>query len=316
MIWDSYFTTRTELLTRSAIRELLKFTIEPEIISFAGGLSAPELFPVERIRQATEGMPELRNFLARRLSSEKLHIGPEHILIVAGSQQALDLIVRVFVNERACVILENPTYLGMLQALRPYKPRYLPVGSDQHGMNVESLPPLLRQKPGLLDMVPTYQNPQGTTLSKQRRLALICMLDHSPVTLIEDNPYSELRYDGESVPLLLALDAQHLGSRELTGRVVCLGTFSKILSPGLRVGWVAAPVPVIDKLVATKQSADLHTSTFVQYIINEVIQDEFLECHVVQMRKAIANGATAYWLLWSSTSLQRFPGHTRPQRCS
>lgn len=303
ILWDSCFAERTQLLTRSAIRELLKFTIQPEVISFAGGLPAPELFPVERIRQATdavlsrhgeqalqysttEGMPELRSFLARRLSSETLSVGPENILIVTGSQQALDLLVRIFVNERGRVILENPTYLGMLQALKPYNVTYLPVGTDQDGMRVAELPSLLRQKPGLLYIVPTYQNPQGTTLSAERRLELVGLLDHSPVPLIEDNPYSELRYEGESLPSLLSLDARHLGIRELAGRVIYLGTFSKILSPGLRVGWVAAPVPVIDKLVAAKQSADLHTSTFVQYIINEVVQDGFLETHVLQMRQA------------------------------
>lgn len=301
--WDAFFAERTHLLTRSAIREMLKFTMQPEVISFAGGLPAPELFPLERIRQATEtvlarygpqalqystteGVPQLRSFLARRLSNEQLHVRPENILIVTGSQQALDLVARVFVNEGGRVILENPTYLGMLQVLKPYDLTYLPVGSDQDGMKVEELPPLLRQRPGLLYLVPTYQNPQGTTLSQQRRLELVSLLDRLPVPLIEDNPYSELRYEGEDMPSLLSLDAAHVGGSELDGRVVYLGTFSKILSPGLRVGWVAAPLPVIEMLVAAKQSTDLHTSTFVQYLINEMVQDDFLQTHVARLRDA------------------------------
>lgn len=301
MQWDSYFAKRTEMTTRSTIRELLKYTIQPEVISFAGGLPAPELFPVERIRQATntvltqhgpealqysttEGMPELRSFLAQRLSSETLSVKPENILICTGSQQALDLIARLFVNEHDRVILENPTYLGMLQTLKPYDLTYLPVTTDADGMRIEALPELLRQHPKLMYVVPTYQNPQGTTLTKQRRLDLINMLEPYAVPLVEDNPYSELCYTGEIEPSLMDLDAQRLGIRELNGRVMYTSTFSKILSPGLRVGWIAAPLPVIDKLVAVKQSTDLHTSTFVQYIINEVVRDGFLESHVALLR--------------------------------
>jgi len=301
MQWDSYFAKRTELTTRSTIRELLKYTIQPEVISFAGGLPAPELFPVERIRQATntvltqhgpealqysttEGMPELRSFLAQRLSSETLSVKPENILMCTGSQQALDLIARLFLNEHDRVILENPTYLGMLQTLKPYDLTYLPVTTDDDGMRIEALPELLRQQPKLMYVVPTYQNPQGTTLTKQRRLDLIHMLEPYPVPLVEDNPYSELCYTGEIEPSLMELDAQSLGIRELNGRVIYTSTFSKILSPGLRVGWIAAPLPVIDKLVAVKQSTDLHTSTFVQYIINEVVRDGFLESHIAQLR--------------------------------
>ncbi|HXX79029.1 MAG TPA: PLP-dependent aminotransferase family protein [Ktedonobacteraceae bacterium] len=302
MQWNSYFASRTEMMKRSAIRELLKLTTHPEVISFAGGLPAPELFPVDRIQQAankvlsehgpealqystTEGMPELRSFLAQRLSNEVLNIKPENILIVTGSQQALDLIARVFVNEHDHVIVENPTYLGMLQTLRPYDLTYLPVPTDEDGMLIEFLPEFLRQQPQLMYVVPNYQNPKGTTLIKQRRLDLIQMLDAYPVPLIEDNPYSELCYTGEIQPTLMELDAQSLGSKELDGHVIYTSTFSKILSPGLRVGWIAAPLPVIDMLVAAKQGTDLHTSTLVQYIIYEVVRDGFLETHIPILRK-------------------------------
>jgi 2-aminoadipate transaminase len=302
MQWNSFFASRTELMTRSTIRELLKLTIHPEVISFAGGLPAPELFPVERIRQATntvfakygpeslqysttEGMPELRRFLAQRLSGETLSVKPENILIVTGSQQALDLIARIFVNEYDRVILENPTYLGMLQTLKPYDLTYLPVPTDEGGMRIETLPELLLHQPKLMYVVPNYQNPQGITLIKERRIDLIQMLDSYPVPLVEDNPYSELCYTGEIEPTLMELDAQNLGIRELNGRVIYTSTFSKILSPGLRVGWIAAPLPVIDMLIAAKQSTDLHTSTLVQYIIYEVVRDGFLENHIATLRK-------------------------------
>ena len=181
-------------------------------------------------------MPELRSFLAQRLSSETLRVKTENILIVTGSQQALDLIARVFVNEHDRVILENPTYLGMLQTLRPYDLAYLPVPTDADGMRIEAIPALLGQRPQLMYIVPTYQNPQGTTLIKQRRLDLIHMLEPDPVPLVEDNPYSELCYTGEVEPTLMELDAHSLGIRELNGRVIYTSTFSKILSPGLRVG--------------------------------------------------------------------------------
>jgi len=301
MQWNSFFAERTALLTRSPIRELLKFTTQPEVISFAGGLPAPELFPVDRIREAantvlskygpealqystTEGMPELRSFLAQRLSSDTLTVKPDNILIVTGSQQALDLIARVFLNEHDRIILENPTYLGMLQTCKPYDLTYLPVTTDCDGMRVDAIPELLRQNPRLMYVVPNYQNPQGTTLGRERRLELIQMLDQHPVPLVEDNPYGELRYTGEIEPSLLELDAQSLGIRALNGRVIYTSTFSKELSPGLRVGWIAAPMPVIDKLVEAKQSTDLHTSTFVQYIINEVVRDGFLDSHIAALR--------------------------------
>ena len=231
-------------------------------------------------------MPALRSFLAQRLSNETLRVKPDNILIVTGSQQALDLIARIFVNEHDRVILENPTYLGMLQTLKPYDLTYLPVTTDEDGMQIEAIPELLRQNPKLIYIVPNYQNPQGTTLVKERRLKLIQMLEPYPVPLVEDNPYSELRYTGEIEPSLMDLDAQNLGIRELNGRVIYAGTFSKILSPGLRIGWIAAPLPVIDKLVAAKQSTDLHTSTFVQYIIHEVVRDGFLESHIATLRTA------------------------------
>lgn len=303
MQWNTFFADRMALTTRSAIRELLKFTSQPEVISFAGGLPAPELFPIERIRQATErvlaqhgqsalqygateGLPELRSFLAQRLSSESLRVAPENILIVTGSQQALDLLARIFVNTRGCVALENPTYLGMLQALKPYNPTYLPIPTDAKGMITETLPAVLRQHPALLYTIPTFQNPQGTTLTRERRLELLHLIARTPVPLVEDNPYSELRYEGKSEPSLLELEAQVSECDEISGRVISLGTFSKILSPGLRVGWVAAPLPVIEQLVTAKQSADLHTSTFAQYIIQEVIRDGFLETHIARLRKA------------------------------
>ncbi len=300
MEWNNSFARRMALIKRSPIRELLKLTDQPDMISFAGGLPAPELFPLERIREATtivltrygsqalqysttEGMLELRRFLAQRLSSDVLQVHPDNILITTGSQQALDLIARALLDERDQIVVENPTYLGMLQACKPYDLTYLPAMTDQDGLLIEPLPDLLRKKPKLLYVVPNYQNPQGSTLSTERRLELVSLLDEYPVPLIEDNPYGELRYTGSIEPTLMELDAQRLGIKELNGRVIYTGTFSKILSPGLRVGWVAAPLEVINKLIELKQGMDLHSSTLTQYITYEVVRDNFLEQHIATL---------------------------------
>ena len=297
MQWENRFATRTAHMKRSTIREILKLTGQPDVISFAGGLPAPEMFPVERVQQAaevvlaergtealqystTEGMPELRQLIALRLSSEKFTVHPDNILITTGSQQALDLIGRALVDEGDSLLVENPTYLGMLMAWRPYNPKYTPLPTDDDGAIVEALEPLLQQHPKLIYIVPSFQNPSGATLSRERRVALAKLLAAYDVPLVEDNPYGELRYSGEALPSLLELDALNMGGDLERGHVIYAGTFSKILTPGLRLGWVAAPSAVIDKLVQAKQSADLHTSTIDQLIAYEVARDGFLEEHV------------------------------------
>jgi 2-aminoadipate transaminase len=302
MNWDSLFADRTQQMKRSTVREILKLTAKPEVISFAGGLPAPELFPIDRIREATdtilaergqevmqysttEGMPELRAMVAARLSSDSFTVSPDNILITNGSQQAVDMIARILLNEGDRVIVENPTYVGMMTSWRPFNLDFLAVPTDDDGMIVDELEALLQQNPKLMYAIPTFQNPQGTTLTRERRLKLAELLAKYGVPFVEDDPYGELRYSGDPVPPVLHFEAAARGSSTLDGPVMYCGTFSKVLTPGLRIGWVAAALPVIDKLVQVKQATDLHTSTFNQFVSYEVARDEaFLNAHITQLR--------------------------------
>lgn len=315
MNWEQRFSGRTKEMRRTAVRELLKLTARPGIISFAGGLPAAGLFPVAEIRRAadavlarqggqalqygeTEGVGELRDWIARRHSVGGLRLGRDHVLIVSGAQQALDLIGRVLLDDGDAVVVENPTYLALLSAWRPLGVRFLAAPSDGCGMRAEDLAPVLRERPKLVYTVPNFQNPQGTTLSLERRLRLLDVLEGQETGLVEDNPYGELRYEGIALPHLLELEAARSGEAACPGgagaasghdgamRVIHVGTFSKVLAPGLRVGWVIAAPAVIEKLVQAKQAADLHTSTLNQWIAFELAQDGFLDWHVPRLRAA------------------------------
>ena len=303
MNWDSLFAARTQQMKRSTVREILKLTARAEVISFAGGLPAPELFPIERIREATdtvlsergqevlqysttEGMPELRELIAGRLSAGKFQIDKDNILITSGSQQAVDMLARIFFDEGDRVIVENPTYVGMMTSWRPFHLNFAAVPTDDDGMIVDALEPLLAEPAKLMYAIPTFQNPQGTTLTYERRVKLAELLIRHNLPFVEDDPYGELRYSGDPVPTVLQIEAEKRGSTTLDGNVIYCGTFSKVLTPGLRIGWVAAAYPVIDKLVQVKQATDLHTSTFNQFVSYEVARDEtFLNAHVEQLRE-------------------------------
>jgi len=281
-------------MQRSALRELLKLTARPEMISFAGGLPAAELFPVEQVRQAadavlgrkggqalqygeTEGLGELRDWIAAKFSRPNLSVSRSNVIVVSGAQQGLDLIGRVLLSEGDGVIVENPTYLAALSAWRPLGVRFLAVRGDADGLRVDELDTLLVQRPKLLYTVPNFQNPQGTTLSAERRGRLVALLREHDVGLIEDNPYGELRYEGAAPPNLLDLDAGIAVQDGSGSNVVYVGTFSKVLAPGLRVGWVIAPSDVVEKLVQAKQAADLHTSSLSQHIVCELLKTGVFE---------------------------------------
>jgi 2-aminoadipate transaminase len=289
-------------MKRSSIREILKLTQNPEIISFAGGLPAPELFPLERISEAaqtvlkergaqslqysvSEGLPELRDWIAQRMSNAHLQVKRENVLIVSGAQQAIDLIGRVLLDNGDRVVVENPTYLGMLVGWMPYHLRHMTIPTDADGMRVDLLEPLLRKNPKLLYLVPNFQNPQGVTLSFERRRTLAWLLTDYDIPVLEDNPYGDLRYDGKDIPSLLELDAQHVGTTAVAGHVIYVGSFSKILAPGFRVGWIVAPPLLLDKLLEAKQAADLHTGAFVQSIICEVARDGFFDQQIPRLRQ-------------------------------
>jgi 2-aminoadipate transaminase len=275
-------------MRRSTIREFLKHAAKPGMISFGGGLPAADLFPSDHFQSAwesvlskhggkalqygeSEGVGELREYLGRRVG-----VGAEQVLITSGAQQALDLLGRVLINPRDRIVVENPTYLALLSSWRVHRPNFIPALSDDNGLVVEQL----RYNAKVLYVVPNYQNPQGTTLSLERRLALTEYAQREEMIVVEDDPYGELRYEGSSLPSLFEVS----GKGE--GPVIRVGTFSKVLSPGLRVGWVVANPAVIEKLVRAKQSADLHTSTCNQYIALELARNGVLEKQIPRLRAA------------------------------
>ena len=301
--WEYRYAFRTQQMSSSVIRELLKLTELPEIISFAGGLPAPEVFPLERFREAsntvlenfgpqslqystTEGHRPLREMIARHISRFSSEVSADNVLITSGSQQALDFVGRLFVNRGDYIVVESPTYLGALQAWNAYGAQYIPVRADEHGMIVDELEAALRVGPKFIYVLPNFQNPSGSTLSLERRKQLIRIADKYGVPIIEDDPYGQLRYEGEHIPSIVALDSEYRGSNggHYSGNVIYLSTFSKLLAPGLRLGWVIAPSEVIQKLVMSKQAADLHTSSFNQYIAFEAAKGGFLDEHVKVIR--------------------------------
>jgi 2-aminoadipate transaminase len=305
--WSHRYAQRTKTVTSSAIRELLKLTQRPEVISFAGGLPAPELFPLAEFEAAcqrvlrqpnslqystTEGYPPLREMIARHTARYGIEAKPENVLITSGSQQALDLIAKLLINPGDCLLVEAPTYLGALQAFNVFGAEYVSVPTDDDGVCTDQLEDALRSGPKFMYILPNFQNPAGVTLSLERRQTLVALADKYGIPIIEDDPYGQLRYEGDHLPSLLVLDRETVGIRRDNngsgyhlGNVIYLSTFSKTLAPGLRLGWIVAPADVIAKLVQLKQSADLHTSTFTQMVAYEVARGGFLDQHVRRLRE-------------------------------
>jgi 2-aminoadipate transaminase len=302
--WDHRYAQRTQRMKSSAIRELLKLTENPEIISFGGGMPAPDVFPVEEFSAActavlkerscealqygsTEGYRPLREMIARHTGRYGISVSPENILITSGSQQALDLIGKVFINPGDRILVEEPTYMGALQAWSAYGAEYVTVPMDENGMITDALENALRSGVKFIYVLPNFQNPTGVTLSLGRRKQLIEIADHYGVPIIEDDPYGQLRYEGENLPSIVNLDNEFRknGTNEYAGNVIYLSTFSKTLAPGLRLAWVIAPSQVIRKLVQAKQGADLHTATFNQIVAYEVARGGFLDRHIWLIRR-------------------------------
>jgi 2-aminoadipate transaminase len=302
--WTSRYALRTKGITSSQIRELLKVTQRPGMISFGGGLPAPDVFPVQRFEEAchkvlteqanqalqygaTEGYTPLRELIANNMARYGIKVKAENVLITSGSQQALDLIGKLFINAGDRVLVEAPTYLGALQAFNIYGAEYVSVPSDENGLCTDQLEEPLRSGPKFMYVLPNFQNPAGTTLSEGRRQELVLLADRYGIPIVEDDPYGQLRYEGEHLPSLVVLDRENLRRDEgySIGNVIYLSTFSKTLAPGLRLGWIVAPPDVIGKLAQLKQGADLHTSTFTQFVAYEVARDGFLDKHVKLIRQ-------------------------------
>lgn len=287
----------------SAVRELLKVTARPDMISFAGGLPSASLFPIEAIQSAadavltqhgskalqygeTEGVGALREWIAQRYSTPTTRFSVSNVLIVSGSQQALDLFGRVSLDAGDGVVTENPTYLAALSAWRPLGARFLPVASDSDGICVESLETLFRERPKFVYTIPNFQNPQGITLSASRRAELLRLAKKWDVVILEDNPYGELRFQGTPLEHVLRMDEDGGTGHDKRGNVVHLGTFSKVLAPGLRVGWVIGPEEWIESMSRLKQATDLQTATFNQYIVLRLVESGLLETHIPKLREA------------------------------
>jgi 2-aminoadipate transaminase len=287
------FANRIARMPVSAIRELLKVTEHPEITSFAGGLPAPELFPVAEIAEAhadvlrdegpaalqyspSEGWRPLRDWIATRIHLRGIDASADRILITNGSQQGIDLIGKVFLNAGDLVVVENPCYLAALQTFSGYEANFIAIDSDDNGMRVDLLKSVLKHsEPKLIYIVSEFGNPKGTTLSVERRQKLIELSARFRIPILEDNPYSELRYSGECPQPLAALDEE--------GLVVHVSTFSKTVSPGIRLGWLAASDEIFQAAVIAKQAADLHTNTLEQRVAARLLSSFDYDGHIANL---------------------------------
>ncbi|MFE9027701.1 PLP-dependent aminotransferase family protein [Streptomyces iakyrus] len=285
---------RARAVGGSPVRDILAVTARPEVINFAGGLPAPELFDAEGIAAAyeavlaeaparalqystTEGEPALRDALAARTTARGLPTGPDDLLVTTGSQQALSLLATALVEPGDTVLVESPCYLAALQAFGFAGARVLAVPGDEHGVDPGALEELVvRERPKLLYTVPTFQNPTGRTLPAGRRAAVAAVAARHGLWIVEDDPYGELRYEGERLPWIAA----HPGAED---RTVLLGSFSKVMAPGLRLGWLRAPGELRRACAVAKQAADLHTPTVNQLAAARYLADNDLDAHVARV---------------------------------
>ncbi len=280
-------------LETSIIREILKISSQPGVVSFAGGLPAPEMFPVEELKEMacqvldkyrdvavqysiSRGILPFREVLAERATAAGAPTEPENILVTSGSQQGIELLARTFIDPGDYILTENPTYLGALQAFNYYQARYVTVEMDHDGMLVDQVEERIKKyKPKLIYVVSNFQNPTGVTMSIERRKKLVELGARYDVPVVDDDPYSEIRFAGENLPTLKSFGGDG---------VISLQTASKIISPGFRIGWMNGPARVVAQFEKVKQCADLHTCTFTQFIIYEFIKGGLLEPHLERIR--------------------------------
>jgi 2-aminoadipate transaminase len=298
--WSPYLASRTARMQSSAIREILKLTQQPGVISFAGGLPASEFFPLDEIAEScsaiirqdgnralqytvTEGHPPLKEYLAAKMSASGALVAPGNILIVNGSQQGLDLIGKLFLDPGDTVIVSRPTYLGAIQAWNAYRARFQTVPLDDAGMVVEEIEGACEETlaetgkpPKFVYVLPNFHNPAGTTLPLERRQRLAEIAVKLNLPVIEDDPYGQLRYEGEELTPVCAL---------IPERTVHLSTFSKTLTPGLRLGWIICDEALMHRFVQAKQGCDLHTGTLAQYIAGDICRRGLLEPHIERLRE-------------------------------
>lgn len=291
------FAKRMKNITASEIREILKITERPEIISFAGGLPAPEMFPVEEMKKVsirvleengekalqystTEGFTQLRKKISERMNT-KLHtsVDFDDILITNGSQQGLDFCGKLFIDEGDVILCESPTYLGAINAFKAYEPQFVEVPTDDNGMKIDELKKILDKVHNvkMIYVIPDFQNPTGRTWTYERRKEFINIISEYNIPVIEDSPYGELNFSGEINPSLKSLDKE--------GLVIFLGSFSKIFCPGLRIGWIAAAEKLLQKFIMIKQGSDLQASTRSQMEVSKYLEMYDIEENISKIKK-------------------------------
>jgi 2-aminoadipate transaminase len=297
--WERVYALRAKGMKASEIRELLKVAKQPGVISFAGGFPDPTIFPVNEINEVTdfvlknygndalqygvtEGLKELRETLVFKMKKEGVDIGIDNLIITTASQQGLDLIAKVFIDPGDMIIVESPSYLGALQAFNAFEAQYTDIRINKDGMDTDILEETLKDlifkqriKPKFIYTVPNFHNPTGVTLSLERRKRLIEISEKYQIPIVEDDPYGEVRFEGEHLPPLISMNRTH---------VITLRTFSKILSPGLRLGWIIGDPEVIRKIVIAKQAADLCSPSITQYIVNEFLKRGYLEPYLERVK--------------------------------
>jgi 2-aminoadipate transaminase len=294
--WAHLFTASTEVMNDTLLRDTTIVSARPDVISFATGVPSPDLYPIDEIRELldealhdagqtllqhspTEGHPDLREALTAWMEWGVRPVTPENVVVVAGSQQGLYLLARSLLEPGDLVAVESPTYLGAMQVFRACGARLLPIPVDRFGMRVGLLEDLItRRRPKLIYTLPTFQNPTGAVMSEDRRRRLLAVAERERIPIIEDDPYGVLRYEGQSAPSLRALDE--------SGTVIYLSTLSKVLFPGFRIGWVAAPQVVVKRLTQMKQIVDLDTNPLAQWAVWAFINRGYLARHVDRLRSA------------------------------
>lgn len=318
------FSDKIASLQPSAIREILKMASEPSVISLSAGNPAPEAFPVEAIRQisqdilanepiaalqysVTEGYPALRQTM-KTFCLERYGIGKsfDELIIVAGAQQGIELTCKVLCNEGDTVICEDPSFIGSLNAFRSYHTHLVGVPMDEEGMKLEALEEALKQNPNtkFIYVIPNFQNPTGKTMSLEKRKGIYALACQYDVMILEDNPYGDLRFEGEDIPSIKSMDEE--------GRVIYVGSFSKVLSPGLRVGYLMAPAPIVSKVVVAKQCADVHTNIWSQLICEKFVTGYNMTEHL-QKLKAIYKHKCHLMLEQMDQHFSEKVTYTRPQ---
>ncbi len=315
---EDIFANRMKLVKPSAIRELLKLASDPNVIPFGGGFPDPELFPLDKMGRVfeavlsthgrkslqyatTEGLPSLREKLVRRMNAVGIACGVDELIIIQGGQQSMDLVGKMFIDKGDAVIVERPTFLGAVVAFNPFEPAFVDVAMDADGMNMDALEKALATTPRvkLIYTIPEFQNPTGITMSLEKRRRLIELANKYNVAVLEDSPYREIRYEGAVLPTLKSLDTE--------GRVIHAGSFSKILCPGMRLGWIVAEKNLATKLAQLKMAADTQNST-----INMYAADVFMDMYDIDEHIAILRNAyKAKKKLMLDTMAKTFPKSIR-----